>query len=175
MDVWTRGTERAVTGDGPRRTAPVWLGYAAAAAGLLLGVAHLLVTGWFAISGQQEVSPGYLVWMVGPLVATLGLAAAAIALVRPGAGRAPWRGLTWVTGTAAVLSVLLSAVGFASLFFGASPASLFFGPGPYALPGAVLFGALTLSARSARGRKLPLAGPAARPPGNAPGSGRTPV
>ncbi|GAA1468360.1 hypothetical protein NE857_22685 [Nocardiopsis exhalans] len=174
MGVRKPGVRRAVTGDGPRRTAPVWLGYAAAAAGLLLGVAHLLVTGWFAISGQQEVSPGYLVWMIGPLVVTLGLAAAALALVRPGAGRAPRRYLVWVTGTVALLSFLLSAVGFAPLFFGADPASLFLGPGPYALPGAVLFGALTLSARPARGRN-PLAGPAARPPGNAPGSGRTPA
>lgn len=175
MDVRVPGTERVTTGEGPMRTAPVWLGCAAAAAGLLLGVAHLLVTGWFAVSGQQEVSPGYLVWMIGPFVITLGLAAAALALVRPGAGRAPRRGLTWVTGTAAVLCFLLSAVGFAPLFFGASPASLFLGPGPYALPGAVLFGALTLSARSARGRKPPPAGPDVRPPGTGPASGRTPA
>ena len=145
-----RWTKRAVTGDGPGRTPPAWLGYAAASAGLLLGVAHLLVTGWFAVSGQQEASPGYLVWMIGPLVLTLGLALAALALVRPGAGRTPGRGLVWVTGTAAVLSLLLSGLGFASLLFGAGPASLLLGPGPYALPGAVLFGALTLSAGARR-------------------------
>ncbi|MBR8744494.1 hypothetical protein DSY14_22705 [Nocardiopsis sp. MG754419] len=121
---------------------------------MLLGVAHLLVTGWFAVSGQQEFSVGFLVWMVGPLVVTLGLAAAAIALVHPGAHQAPRRGPLWVTGSAAVLCLLLGLFGFSSLFFGASAASLFLGPGPYALPGAVLLGALTLSAWTRRRRAV---------------------
>ncbi|MBQ1081343.1 hypothetical protein KBX21_09055 [Nocardiopsis sp. B62] len=131
---------------GPERTVPRGLGRAAAGAGLLLGVAHLVVTGWLADDADQAIGPGYLVWMVGPLVVTLGMAVAALALVRPGASR--WLG--WVTGTAAVLCALLTLLGFSSLAFGASPVSLFLGPGPYALPGAVFFGALTLSARGAR-------------------------
>lgn len=142
------GARHGSTGAGhvPARTAPAWLGRAAAGAGLLLGVAHLMVTGWLAADADQGIGPGYLVWMVGPLVATLGTAVAALALVRPGAPR--WPG--WVTGTAAVLLALLTLLGFASLAFGASAASLFLGPGPYALPGTVLFTALTLSSRAAR-------------------------
>ncbi|MEU3018555.1 MULTISPECIES: hypothetical protein [unclassified Nocardiopsis] len=134
------------SGHGPARAVPGWLGRSAAGAGLLLGVAHLLVTGWMAASAGQAVGAGYLVWMLAPLAITAGTAVAALALVRPGARR--W--LTWVTGTVAVLCALLTLFGFASLAFGASPASLFLGPGPYALPGAVLFAALTVSSRRAR-------------------------
>lgn len=171
MDARVQAAERAATGDGPGRTPPVRLGYAAAVAGLVLGVAHLLVTGGFVLSGLQEPAPGFLVWVFGPLVVTLGLAAAAVALVRPGAGRAPGRWLVWVTGTAAVLTTLLSLLGFASLALGASLSSLFLGPGPYALPGAVLFTALTLRAR--RGPTAPRR--PVTPPGNGRGTGRTPA
>ncbi|WP_431869407.1 hypothetical protein [Nocardiopsis eucommiae] len=131
---------------GPERTAPAWLGRAAAGALLVLGVAHLVVTGWLAADADRAIGPGYLVWMVGPLVVTLGTAVAALALVRPGAPR--WLG--WVTGTAAVLCFLLTLLGFSSLAFGASPVSLFLGPGPYALPGTVFLTALTLRAWGAR-------------------------
>lgn len=155
MDTWEQGSQRVATGDGPGRTPPVWLGYAAAAAGLVLGVAHLLITGGFVVSGQQEPTPGFLVWVFAPIVVALGLAAAAVSLVRPGAGRAPKRWLAWVTGAAAVLTALLTLVGFASLAFGASLTSLFLGPGPYALPCVVFYTALTLSARARRRAGVP--------------------
>lgn len=174
-DTQGQGTARVATGDGPGRTAPVWLGYAAAVAGLVLGIAHLLVTGGFVVSGQQDPTPGFLVWVFGPLVVMLGLAAAAVALVRPGAGRSPGRWLVWTAGTAAVLTTLLSLFGFASLLFGASPASLFLGPGPYALPGAVLFTALTLNARARRRTTAPPAGRSVPLPGTGRGSGRAPA
>ncbi len=153
----------------------MWLGRAAVVAILGLGVAHLLVTGGFVLSGQQEPTPGFLVWVFAPLLVALGPAAAAVSLMRPGAEGAPKRGPVWAAGTTAVLTTLLALVGLAPLAFGASPASLFLGPGPYALPCAVLFTALTLSARARRGTAVPPEGRSATTPGTARGTGRTPA
>lgn len=168
-------SERDATGDGPvgglTGTPPGWLARSAAAAGLLLGAGHLGVTGGPVVTGLQDPSSGFLAWVFVPVAIALACAAAAVELGRSGAGRRP--GMLWACGAAAVLMLVLTVVGFAPLVFGASPASLFLGPGPYALPGAVLFTALTVSALRTRGRTPPPAGPAAPSPGSAPGNGRT--
>lgn len=169
--------EPAVTGDGPvggpRGTPPGRLAYSAAAAGVLLGAGHLGVTGGSVVLGQQAPTPSFLAWMFVPVATARGFAAAAVSLVRPGTRRRRWP--LWVCGTAAVLMVPLALAGLAPLAFGASPGSLFLGPGPYALPGAVLFTVLTVTARRARGRARPPAHPRVPPPDSVPESGRTPA
>lgn len=132
---------------------PSWLGWATAGAGLVLGVAHLVVTGGPVFGGAEPVTPGSLVWVFVPVLVAVAFAAVALMLISPRHARKRWP--LWASGTAAVLTGVLALFGLTPLAFGAESSSLFQGPGPYALPCAVLFGALTLSAaRSRRARAV---------------------
>lgn len=117
-------------------------GRAAAAAAMVLGAAHLAITGGLLFTGAQEPTIGYLVWVFVPVLVALVFAAAASALASPRHARGRWP--LWVAGTAAVSTGALTVIGFAPLAMGADPITLFLGPGPYALPCAILFTALTL-------------------------------
>ncbi|HJE57190.1 MAG TPA: hypothetical protein K8V84_01550 [Nocardiopsis listeri] len=117
-------------------------GRAAAAAAMVLGAAHLVITGGFLFTGAQEPTVGYLAWVFIPVLVALVFSAAASALASPRGARGRWP--LWVGGTAAVSTGALTIIGFAPLAMGADPISLFLGPGPYALPCAILFTALTL-------------------------------
>lgn len=143
------------------------LGRAAAAAAMVLGVAHLTITGGFLFTGAQEPTIGYLAWVFVPVLVALLFATAASALASSRRARGRWP--LWVGGTAAVSTGVLTAIGFAPLAMGANPITLFLGPGPYALPCAVLFTALVLrivrgGESGAPGRHGSSATPAPAPP-----------
>lgn len=141
-----------------------WVGWAAAGSGVVLGAAHLAITGGSVLTGAQEPTLGHLVWVFVPVLVALAFSAAAPALADTRRDRGRWP--LWVGGTAAVSTGALTLLGFASLASGADPATYFLGPGPYALPCAVLFTTLTLSHRTAR---------TASPPDSGPGTHRTPA
>ncbi|MEU2940271.1 hypothetical protein ACFYOC_18585 [Nocardiopsis alba] len=131
-----------------RTTPPVWLAYAASGTGLLLGAAHLTVTGGLLLSEARNPTPGYLAWMFVPVLIALAIAAVPLTLIDPRRARSPWP--RRACGAIAVLTAALALFGLAPLAFGAAPLSLFLGPGPYALTCAVAFTALTLSTRRPR-------------------------
>lgn len=124
-------------------TTPRILGWSAAASALLLGGAHLVITGNAALTGASAPTPGALLWILLPALTALLPAVAAVVLARSGGRRTRWP--LWTSGITAVLSTALAVMGLTPLAFGADPLSLFLGPGPYALVCAVLFIALTLS------------------------------
>ncbi|MEU2974783.1 hypothetical protein [Nocardiopsis alba] len=129
-------------------TAPAWLAYTASGTGLLLGAAHLTVTAGLLLSETQNPTPGYLAWMIVPVLIALAIAAVPLTLIDP--RRAGTSVPRWTCGAIAVLTAALALFGLAPLAFGAAPLSVFLGPGPYALACAVAFAALTLSARDPR-------------------------
>jgi hypothetical protein len=112
------------------------LGYAAAGAALLLGVAHVVVV---SILAEGDFGAGRVVWIAAPFLLVLGFAAAALALARSG-GRPRWA--VWTAGAATVVTALLAVLGAAPLFSG-DPLGVFLGPTPYALVCVPLFAALT--------------------------------
>ena len=136
-------------GQGP----PRWQGWAAAAAALVLGAAHLVVTGGPVFTGAESATLGSPAWVFVPVLVAVAFAAVALTLIRPGQATKRWP--LWASGAAAVLTGVLAVFGLTPLVFGAQVSSVFQGPGPYALPCAVLFGVLTLSAaRSRRNRAV---------------------
>lgn len=158
---------RSTVGEGP----PRWQGWAAAAAGLILGVAHLVVTGGPVFTGAEPATPGSLTWVFVPVLVAVAFAAVALMLIQPRHAGKRWP--LWVSGTVAVLTGLLALFGLTPLAFGAQLSSVFQGPGPYALLCAVLFGVLTLSAaRARRAHRTTLPAPS---PGTGPESDRTPA
>lgn len=129
-------------------TAPAWLVYTASATGLLLGAAHLTVTGGLLLSEARNPTPGYLAWMLVPVLIALAIAAVPLTLIDPRRARSPWP--RRACGAIAVLTAALALFGLSALAFGADPLSVFLNPGPYALACAVAFTALTLSTRKPR-------------------------
>ena len=120
------------------------LGYTAAGAALLLGVAHVAAV---SVSAEGTFGAGLAVWIAVPFLLILGFAAAALALARPG-GRPRWA--VWTAGAATVVTALLVPAGIAPLFTG-DPLGVFLGPTPYALPCVPLFAALTWRSLSSGG------------------------
>lgn len=143
-------TDSNAHGTAPTAT-PWWLGYAAAAASLVLAAAHGTVTTGTVIRGQEAATPLSLVWTIVPVLVCAGFAAVAVALVRR---PVPSRGLVALSGLWAVLAWFLAVAGLLPILVEPTPErflSLFAGPGPYALPTALLYTALTW--RSVRGRR----------------------
>ena len=131
-----------------RKGPPRWQGWVAAMAGLVLGIAHLAVTGGPVFTGAERATPGSLVWIFVPVLVAVAISAVALTLIHPRYAGKRWP--LWASGTVAVLTGLLAVFGLTPLAFGAEPSSVFQGPGPYALLCAVLFTMLTLNATRSR-------------------------
>lgn len=129
------------------------LGWSAAASALLVGGAHLAVTGGTLFTDLAGPTPEDLAWVLLPAALALIPTVAAIVLVHPSGRGGRWP--LWTCGITAALTAVLAVMGLTPLFFGANPLSLFQGPGPYALLAAILFTALTLSVARTRRTALP--------------------
>ena len=142
------------------------LGWSAAASALLVGGAHLTVTGGTLFADLAGPTPKDLAWVLLPAALALIPTLAAVVLVHPSGRGACWP--LWTCGITAALTAVLAVMGLTPLFFGASLLSLFRGPGPYALLAATLFTVLTLSVTRARRTAPPASsaddGPRSDPP-----------